>query len=577
MDRREAFTELVRRHQDLAVACALARLGSLSLAEEAAQEAFVTAWEHWGELRDLDAFPAWLRAIVHSQCCRMTRGGHLVLVPLEAAGAVAAGAPDAETAIADREAGQAMLSLIRACPEGERTVTALHYLGGYRQTEIAALLELSTTAVGKRLFSARRRMKARALDALERGLHASRPSRDEAFERRVVGRLRPSEDKDRVPVGALALLHHGGEDWLRDRPAPRARRQYVVEHATSGEILGYGAVEQSVYRPRWKMMLVADPGWLRQGVGDRVLERLLADLGEAGAVTVAVEEHAARDDLRAFLAARGFVETRRVWDLRLDLDEIAAKSPGDAPPPPGVTLTTLAAERARDPHCLEKLHELGGLVSDDPVRPPPFDEREARLWLDRPCVPGDGFFIALEDGRYVGLASVNGCDAAPGQLRHGTTGVLPERRRRGIATALKRAAIQFARRNGYQEIRTSNRPSEPAILALNEKLGYKRRYSSVTLERCLREVARLDPSRYDAYAGSYRTPPGPTVLVTVEDGRLFAAFLGQKVELFPESERSFFIKWFHGAVEFDADASRLVWRHREPRGKEVVVCAARFD
>jgi len=572
MDRREAFTELVRRHQDLAVACALARLGSPSLAEEAAQEAFVTAWQNWDELRDLDAFPAWLRAIVHSQCSRMTRGRHLVLVPLEAAGGIAAGAPDAETAIADREAGEAMLSLIRACPEGERTVTALHYLGGYRQTEIAELLELSTTAVGKRLHSARRRMKARALRALEERLYASRPSCDESFERRVVGRLRPSEEKDWAPVGALALLHHGGEDWLRDRRPPRGRRQYVAEHATTGEILGYGCVEQSVYRPRWKMMLVADPGWLRDGVGDLLLERLLADLRGAGAVTVAVEEHAAREDLRAFLAGRGFVETRRVWDLRLDLDEAAVAPPA---PPPGVILTTLAAERARDPRCLEKLHELGGLVSDDPVRPPPFDEREARLWLDRPCVPGDAFFIAVEDGRYVGLSSVNSCDA--GQVKLGTTGVVPERRRRGIGTALVRATIELARARGHRAIRAAGKPSQPAILAVGEKLGFKRRHSSVTLEKCLREVARLDPARYDAYAGSYRSPPGPTLLVTKEDGRLFAAFLGQKVELFPESERSFFIKWFHGAVEFDADASRLTWRYREPLGKEVVVCAARIS
>jgi GNAT superfamily N-acetyltransferase len=258
--------------------------------------------------------------------------------------------------------------------------------------------------------------------------------------------------------------------------------------------------------------------------------------------------------------------------LRLDLDDADDAAPA---PPPGVTLTTLAAERARDPACLEKLHELAGRVADDPVRPPPFDEREARLWLDRPCVFPDGYFIAVEDGGYVGLCSVNVCDAAPGQARHGTTGVVPERRRRGIGMALKRAAIHFARGKGYRAIRTSNRPSQPAILALNERLGYTRRYASISLERCLRDVARLDPALYDAYVGRYAAPPGPTVLVTKEAGRLFAAFLGQKVELFPESERSFFIKWFHGTVEFEGDAKRLVWRHREPRGKEVVVCAAR--
>src|SRR5262245_37569310 len=57
MERREAFTQLVRRFQDLAFACAYAALGNVSMAEEAAQEAFLTAWERLDQLRDAAAFP----------------------------------------------------------------------------------------------------------------------------------------------------------------------------------------------------------------------------------------------------------------------------------------------------------------------------------------------------------------------------------------------------------------------------------------------------------------------------------------------------------------------------------------
>src|SRR5262249_39955231 len=284
----------------------------------------------------------------------------------------------------------------------------------------------------------------------------------------------------------------------------------------------------------------------------------------------AVEEHAAREDLRAFLQTCGFEETRRVWDLRLGV----AEAPDLAPEPPaGVRIATLAAERARDRRCLERLHGVVGRASAEPVRPPAFDEREARLWLDRPCVPHDGYFIAVAGDEYVGVCDVNRCGAAPGQLVHGFTGVVPERRRQGIGTALVRAAIRFARAGGYSYIRAFVRPDQADLLALDEKVGFRRRWSSVTLEKCLRATARVDPAVYDAYVGRYQGEPGPTLVVTKEDGRLFAELSGQKVEPYPESERTFFVKWFYGRAEFEPE--RLIWRHREPQGREVVICAQR--
>lgn len=57
----EAFSELVRRFQDLAYGCAYALLGNAALAEEVAQEAFVTAWQRLDQLREPSAFAGWLR------------------------------------------------------------------------------------------------------------------------------------------------------------------------------------------------------------------------------------------------------------------------------------------------------------------------------------------------------------------------------------------------------------------------------------------------------------------------------------------------------------------------------------
>ena len=59
------------------------------------------------------------------------------------------------------------------------------------------------------------------------------------------------------------------------------------------------------------------------------------------------------------------------------------------------------------------------------------------------------------------------------------TGVRPEYRRLGVATALKMLANRYASQHGYEAIYT--RTANPAMLALNEKLGVRRRGSEVRL------------------------------------------------------------------------------------------------
>src|SRR5438552_3855114 len=78
-----AFGEIVRRYQDTAYACALALVGDSHLAEDCAQEAFVTAWIQLEQLREPGAFPGWLRRIVATQCHRATRGKRYPNVALE--------------------------------------------------------------------------------------------------------------------------------------------------------------------------------------------------------------------------------------------------------------------------------------------------------------------------------------------------------------------------------------------------------------------------------------------------------------------------------------------------------------
>ena len=57
------------------------------------------------------------------------------------------------------------------------------------------------------------------------------------------------------------------------------------------------------------------------------------------------------------------------------------------------------------------------------------------------------------------------------------------------------------------------------------------------------KVAKVDPTLYDAYVGRYQVSPDTIVTFTVESNRLMAQGTGEgKVEIFPESETTFFFK-----------------------------------
>ncbi len=184
-DRHEAFCELVRIFQDMAYACAYAVLGDFYLAEDAAQEAFISAWQKLSQLRQPEAFPGWFRRIVLTECNRLTRGKRPRTMSLDEGANLHTSLADPQTAIERDELTKAVFMAIKKLSLNERMVVVLFYVKEYSQNEISAFLDLPLTTVAKRLYSAKVRLRAMIIDGFKNDLTAHRPSRNRSFAEKV--------------------------------------------------------------------------------------------------------------------------------------------------------------------------------------------------------------------------------------------------------------------------------------------------------------------------------------------------------------------------------------------------------
>ncbi len=195
-ERIAAFGQLVESFRDMACGYAYALLGDFHLAEDAAQEAFVTAYRSLGQLRDPAAFPGWFRRIVWSACGRIRPDERATVASLDAVGAgVLAAADSLPTAAGDEpaqaaeanELRDAVLHAVAQLPPPQREVTTLFYINGYSQKDIAQFLEVPVGTVKNRLHASRGRLKERMLHMVKDTLHQNAPG--ERFDRRVIDEL----------------------------------------------------------------------------------------------------------------------------------------------------------------------------------------------------------------------------------------------------------------------------------------------------------------------------------------------------------------------------------------------------
>src|SRR5258708_29247404 len=154
-ERQAVFNELIVRFEQAGLKWAYELLHEREAAEDALQEASLTAFLHLDQLQEPKAFPAWFRQIVMHTCHRMMRRErpHFPLT-----GDVET-QPDPHDEIEDEEQRESINEAVLRLPERERVVTQLFYFADYSQDEIAVTLDVPITTVKKRLQYARERLR----------------------------------------------------------------------------------------------------------------------------------------------------------------------------------------------------------------------------------------------------------------------------------------------------------------------------------------------------------------------------------------------------------------------------------
>jgi mycothiol synthase len=107
--------------------------------------------------------------------------------------------------------------------------------------------------------------------------------------------------------------------------------------------------------------------------------------------------------------------------------------------------------------------------------------------IQGPNVLPEGFFVAVKGDEYVGLSHVLTIEKGD-TLYHGLTGVKHQYRGLGIGLAMKVRVIAFAQATGHKTIKTDNDSKNTSMLAMNERLGYQRKYDLITYEKQLRSL-----------------------------------------------------------------------------------------
>lgn len=286
-------------------------------------------------------------------------------------------------------------------------------------------------------------------------------------------------------ASAVPMFRH--KDEIKD-PKCRAQR-FLAEQ--DGRVIGSGEFSQNpwTYHPqKFDLDFNVVPAYRRRGIGQALFHRVLQALAPFNPQRLRSK---AREDKEGvhFLSHYGFLAVEQEDEYWLDpagfdftpyagLEEHLAAQ--------GIHIVTMATLMAHDPAHKEKLYALN--TGDKPGRTEEVTTLAYDFFLQSQFDPAiflpEAYFVAVLDGRYLGLSNLESM-GADNKLMVGYTGVVPAFRRRGIALALKLRTIRYAVAQGNPTLITSSMSYNQPMLALNKRLGFNQQTAWIHFQKDL--------------------------------------------------------------------------------------------
>ena len=172
---KRAFVEIVARHQAMVCGIAMGILSDFAASEDAAQEAFLTAWRKFHELREPERLRAWLGQIARNAALGhlRRRRGH---ESLDEATLVTDESPRPDEAAANAEEAALVRDSLAKLPETYRLPLVLYYREGQSTRAVAEALDVSEDAVRQRLARGREMLREQVSGLIETVLTRTNPT-----------------------------------------------------------------------------------------------------------------------------------------------------------------------------------------------------------------------------------------------------------------------------------------------------------------------------------------------------------------------------------------------------------------
>lgn len=282
--------------------------------------------------------------------------------------------------------------------------------------------------------------------------------------------------------------------FLREGDQRRPDYCKMERWLTQGDngLTGYGLFEQisHMYEPlSGHVMIVVHPDHRERGIGRALYDTVERSLATQEIQTIRTVVQEDRPAALAFARRRGFIEEQRVFESALDLTTFNPAAFGYLTPrlaEHGIEIRSYA-ELKGEPAFDHTIYELATALVKDIPSPVPYSMPTFETFCEQtfrnPKVPHESILFALAGTEPIGMIYQRAYNDQ--QMNIDLSGVRREYRGRGIALALKVAGAVFAKAYGIQSLRTTNDSTNPAILAINHKMGFVPRPATLMMRKAL--------------------------------------------------------------------------------------------